>query len=73
MTKARIFDRRGDKARAIRLFEQVAKLNPKNVDAQRQVRLAKMRGRDTGSHPASKARPKKDSGGLLGKLFGGKK
>lgn len=76
MTKARLYDLRGNKAQAIRLFERVVELNPKNVDAQRHVRLAKMRGQDTGSHKAhDKAEKKKKSKepGLLGKLFGGKK
>ncbi len=70
MTKARLYDLRGNKAQAIRLFEQVVEINPKNVDAQRHVRLAKMRGQDTGSHKAAKAQKEK---GLFGKLFGSKK
>ncbi len=70
MAKARIYDRRGNRAGAIRLFERVVEINPKNVDAQRQVRLAKMRGQDSGAHAAAK--PAKE-GGLFGKLFGGKK
>ena len=74
MTKARIFDRQGNKAGAVRLFEKVAKLYPKNVDAQRQVRLAKMRGLDTGSHAALEDdKSKKSDTGIFGKLFGGKK
>lgn len=75
MAKARIYDRRGNRAGAVRLFEKVVAINPKNVDAQRQVRLAKMRGQDSGAHTAAKDsdRPKKSEGGLFGKLFGGKK
>ena len=74
MTKARICDRKGDREQAVRLFERVIELNPKNVDAERQVRLAKMRGRDSGSPKAAKGDKSKDkSPGLFGKLFGGKK
>lgn len=73
MTKARLLDRRGDKKEAIRLFERVLELNPKNVDAERHVRLAKMRGQGTGSREAAEAKDEKKDSGLFGKLFGGKK
>src|SRR5690606_36057223 len=44
--------------RSIRDFRQAAKLNPRNIDAKREVRLFDMRKQRT------------PSGGLLGKLFG---
>ena len=70
MVKAELAARRHDHAEALRLYEQVAARYPKNIDAVRQVRIARMRqGTDrSGSHEAEDA-----GSGLLGKLFGRKK
>lgn len=74
MTKARILQRKGDKLGAANLFREVAKANPRNTDAIRQVRLADMRG-VTGEEKRPSSRPdaSKEGGGFLSKLFGGKK
>ena len=69
-----ILRRLGRDAEAITALERAAELNPKNVDAVREVRIARMRGTSTATTPAAKsgtsARPE---GGLLSKLFGSKK
>ncbi|MEM1413329.1 MAG: DnaJ domain-containing protein [Myxococcota bacterium] len=70
MVKAEIALRLGRHREALRLYEQVAERNPKNIDAVRQVRLARMRAGESGSSSGSVAAPKSD---LLGKLFGRKK
>ncbi|MEO0326752.1 MAG: DnaJ domain-containing protein, partial [Myxococcota bacterium] len=70
MVKAELATRRNDHTEAMRLYEQVAERYPKNIDAVRQVRIARMRsgGERSGSQDAE------DTGsGLLGKLFGRKK
>lgn len=75
LTKAQILQRTGKHAEAIALFRQVVEINPKNVDAQRQVRLAEMRG-DSGEGAKDKKKDKKkkdEGGGLFSKFFGKKK
>ena len=62
MTKANILLRQGKADQAYELFKRVLESNPRNVEAQRQLRLAHMR--------QSKA-PKK-SGGFLSGFFGNK-
>lgn len=57
--RATLLKKTGREERAIRDFRVVVQINPKNIDAVREVRLAQMR-RDA---------KKKDEGGILGKLF----
>ncbi|MGF1469081.1 MAG: DnaJ domain-containing protein [Sandaracinaceae bacterium] len=68
----------GEEARALAHFEKAARLNSKNIDAQREVRLARMRGlkgkgRRSSSDPGKSRRPSKPSknDGFLSRLFGG--
>ena len=73
MTKAEILDRGGDPQQALAVYGTIAEHFPNNVAAQRHLRLAKMRGTDTGRHPASRPDSgkikKPDERGLLSKLF----
>ncbi len=64
-TKAQICQRLGRDDEAFELFKKVIELDPKNRDAERQVRIYTMR--------ASKPTKKDDDGGFLGKLFGRRK
>ena len=76
VTKAQILQRTGDAAAALELFRKVLDVNPKNLDAQRQVRLADMRGTSGGSPskpPKGKKGKDEAEGGFLSKLFGKKK
>lgn len=57
--RAVLLKRGGKEEKAIRDFRLVVQLNPKNIDAVREVRLAQMR----------KEKKRKDDAGLLGKLF----
>lgn len=68
--KGLVLQRAGKDAEAAECFRRAAELNPKNIDAARMVRLARMRGDDTGAH-AREPTQKRDS--LLGKLFGSPK
>ena len=70
--KATVLKRQGKEQLALQHFRKVAELDPKNIDAQREVRLAEMRGQVAPRRRSSKPPPKPE--GLLGKLFGsGKK
>jgi tetratricopeptide (TPR) repeat protein len=60
--RAELFKRSGDHDRALRDYRRAAKLNPRNIDAKRELRLHEMRGR-TADKPAEDA-------GLLGRFFG---
>jgi curved DNA-binding protein CbpA len=80
--KGMILTRAGKDAEAAVAFRKALELNPKNTDAQREVRLLDMRGKSgtTGKSTASKAPPpgrpddkKGDAGGFLSKLFGSNK
>ncbi|MEM9070584.1 MAG: DnaJ domain-containing protein [Myxococcota bacterium] len=71
MTKAHVLLREGKKRNAIRLFEEVSEINPRNLEAARQVRLAQMRG--TSTRPPSTKKGKSKEEGLLAKFFGKKK
>jgi curved DNA-binding protein CbpA len=75
-----LYKRLGRGARAIRDFRRAAELNPRNIDAAREVRLHQMRGGRSSSKPpqASSTRPsplppKSDEaakpGGIFGRLF----
>lgn len=66
----------GSARRAREDFKKVAELNPRNLDAVREVRLHNMRtgaaqGTGSAAERSSKAPPtaEKKAGGLLGKLF----
>src|SRR5690606_38348090 len=56
--RAMILRRAGREAEALASFEKAATLNPRNLDAVREVRLAKMRGADVQA-PASPGAPSK--------------
>ena len=58
--RGEILKRAGFHAKAIRDFRKCIRLNPHNIAAAREVRLHDKRN-------------KKDGGGILGRLFGGKK
>ncbi|MFO0546956.1 MAG: DnaJ domain-containing protein [Polyangiaceae bacterium] len=57
--RAVLLKRTGKEERAMRDFRMVVQINPKNIDAVREVRLNQMR----------KDKKRKDEAGLLGKLF----
>ena len=65
MLKATVLMRENKLSEAMPLLERVLAANPKNVDAERQLRLARMRN--------SSAPGKKKSGGFLSGFFGSKK
>lgn len=67
-----ILRRAGREAEAIAALERAAELNPKNVEAVREVRIARMRGSKTSSSQRPPANPKDSGGGILSKLFGKK-
>lgn len=67
--KGMVLERAGRHADAAECFRRAAELNPKNIDAQRMVRLADMRGTEAGS--SGKSEDKRDS--IFGKLFGSSK
>jgi hypothetical protein len=79
--KGMILLRSNKEAEAVACFRKALEVNPKNTDAQREVRLFDMRSKagQTGKHTPSKAPPpdagaKRDGEGFLSKLFGsGKK
>lgn len=64
MYKGLILKRMGRTAEAYKFFRKVTQLNPRNVEAAREVRLSNMRG-----ERVSKAPPPPGAGGLLGNLF----
>ena len=80
LLKAQILRRMGRQDDALEYFQKVAEINPRNVDAMREVRVATMRSHQAGPalrKPGSKGKKgKKEAesgvGGLLGKLLGKK-
>jgi len=64
----RIYKGENDNKKAKNHFEKCLELNPKNINAQRELRLMEMR-RDSDKHAAVKRGEKKEEGGLLSKLF----
>lgn len=70
MAMAEIYERRGQREKSLELYRKVVSINPKNLDATRQVRLATMRGQ---SKRPGKSKGSKASEGLLSKFFGKKK
>ncbi|MBK6576794.1 MAG: DnaJ domain-containing protein [Sandaracinaceae bacterium] len=67
LTLAFLYKRVGDTPNAVKHFERIVELNPKHVDAARELRLARMRGQTSG--PAAEEKP----ASVLSKLFGAKK
>jgi tetratricopeptide (TPR) repeat protein len=67
LTLAFLYKRVGDTPNAVKHFERIVEVNPKHVDAARELRLARMRGQT--SSPAAEEKP----ASVLSKLFGGKK
>lgn len=65
--RAMLLKRLGQESAAVKDFKKAMELNPRNVDATREVRLYNMRGGDKGAKAASAA--KDDGGGLFGRLF----
>jgi curved DNA-binding protein CbpA len=68
--RAMLLKRLGQEGPAVKDFKRAMELNPRNVDAQREVRLYNMRGGDKAkpsNAPASKG--KDEGGGIFGKLF----
>jgi hypothetical protein len=59
-----VLKRMGHHAKAVSDFRRVIEINPKNLDASREVRLHEMR---------NQSRPEEDKPGLFGKLFSKKK
>ncbi|MCA9604452.1 MAG: DnaJ domain-containing protein [Myxococcales bacterium] len=66
-----ILKREGKAARALEHFRVAAESNPRNLEAVREVRIASMRKTDVPSGKSGAG--EKKGGGLLDKLFGGKK
>lgn len=71
-----LYKRANETSKALKDFKKAAELNPRNLDAMREVRLHNMRGKPTaGGTPtqapgrASKPPSSEKSGGLFGKLF----
>ncbi|MFW6050569.1 MAG: tetratricopeptide repeat protein [Myxococcota bacterium] len=67
-TRGLILKRLGRTREAVRHFEKVTEIDPKHIEAAREVRLARMRARSSTAPSAPEGRPS-----LLSKLFGGKK
>jgi tetratricopeptide (TPR) repeat protein len=72
-----IYRRVGREAAALAAFQRAATLNPHNIEAVREVRLANMRGQLASGAPGNPSERPKDKegpgGGLLAKLFGSPK
>ena len=64
-----LLKRSGRIEKAIRDFRLSAQLNPKNLDAVREVRLYEMRKRGAGGAPAKEAPKGAEQDGLFGKFF----
>lgn len=83
MAKGTILKRLGREDAALAHFREVVDINPKNIDAVREVRIAAMRGKSKAPPASSKSPPGASGppktpapggdGGLLSKLFGSKK
>ncbi len=67
-----LFKRIDEHSKAIKDFKKAAELNPRNLDAIREVRLHNIRGEKApggGGRPGGKAAQPETLGGLFGKLF----
>lgn len=75
--KGMVLKREGRHDEALRHFERAAELDPKNIDAVREVRIARMRGETSGGDSdggkPEKGEKKGAGDSLFGKLFKGKK
>lgn len=71
MARGELLKRAGQLELAVKDFHWVARRNPNNLDATREVRLFTMRGGDAPSNKRSIApgKGKEEKGGLLGKFF----
>lgn len=76
--RAMLYKRNDEPRKAVQDFRRVAEMNPRNLDAAREVRLYQMRGGSkappamggTGTSPSKKPPPQPETlGGLFGKLF----
>jgi curved DNA-binding protein CbpA len=70
LLKGQILRRMGKKSESLTYFKKVAEINPRNIDAMREVRVATMRASATG--PDKRKGAKEDASGmsgLLGKIF----
>jgi tetratricopeptide (TPR) repeat protein len=84
LLKAQILRRMGRGDESFEYYQKVAEINPRNVDAMREVRVATMRAQQSGPAPSRPGKPKLKTkgkgkkeaesgvGGLLGKMFGKK-
>lgn len=63
--RAMLLKRLGQEPQAMKDFKRAMDLNPRNVDAQRELRLYNMRGGDKAAASAKKD----EGGGIFGKLF----
>ncbi len=63
-----LFKRAEEQSRALKDFKRASELNPRNLDAMREVRLHNMRGGNPNTVPPPKGATEK-VGGLFGKLF----
>ncbi len=63
--RAVLLQRSGQTDRAFKDFSQALELNPRNIDAAREVRLYKLRHKDKSDDPP----PSTSGGGLFGRLF----
>ena len=66
--RAMLLKRLGQEPAAMKDFKRAMELNPRNVDATRELRLYNMRGGDK-AKPASGAAKKEEGGGIFGRLF----
>jgi curved DNA-binding protein CbpA len=64
-----LLKRAGRTEKAIRDFRVAAEINPKNIDAVREVRLYEMRKRGGAAQKGGATQPPGEGGGLLGKLW----
>jgi curved DNA-binding protein CbpA len=71
MLKGQILRRMGKQAESLEFFRKAAEINPRNIEAMREVRVATMRTDSMAPKGKAKGKGKKgeESGGLLGKLF----
>jgi curved DNA-binding protein CbpA len=67
--RAMMLKRLGQEAQAVKDFKRAMELNPRNVDAQREVRLYNMRGGDKAKPSGPPPKGKEEGGGIFGKLF----
>lgn len=63
--RAMLLQRSGHAERAFKDFSRALELNPRNIDAAREVRLYQMRTKNKPEEP----QPKETGGGIFGKLF----